>query len=148
MQKKPSSTRTRRRRLESKRSNSTHTPPLPCLSAKRRCPIRRVLQKSFRRMPPPPPCSRQGKGKGKNGYPVRPSHLSVQDRRAELAGLKQRIECKPCGRRGHWSVDPVCPVKKGGASISGSGTRTAHSRPAGSSASRVKTARIKSLLLS
>lgn len=32
----------------------------------------------------------KGEGKGKDRYPVRPSHLSVQDRRPKLADLKQK----------------------------------------------------------
>lgn len=68
----------------------------------------------------------KGKGAGKSLYPVRPSHLSVQDRRAKFANLKRRTECKYCGRPGHWSSDPEYPAKKGSASSSGSGTKTAH----------------------
>lgn len=68
----------------------------------------------------------KSKGKGKKRCPVRPSYLSVQDRRAKFADLKKINECKSCGRRGHWSGDPGCSVKKGSAPSSGPGTRTAH----------------------
>ena len=44
----------------------------------------------------------QGKGKGKGGkYPVRPSSLSIEDRRKKLAELKAKTNCKDCGKPGH-----------------------------------------------
>ena len=58
----------------------------------------------------------RGKGgtKGKKGkkYPVRPSNLSIEDRRKKLAELKSKTECKDCGRRGHWRGDRECTMKK------------------------------------
>jgi hypothetical protein len=61
----------------------------------------------------------KGKGKGKfNGkkggrrYPVRPSNLSIEDRRKKLKELKSRTECKDCGRKGHWSGDKECTMSK------------------------------------
>ena len=44
----------------------------------------------------------KGKGKGKGNYPVRPSNLSIEDRRKMLAKLKAKTPCKDCGRKGHW----------------------------------------------
>ena len=56
---------------------------------------------------------KRGKGKGKFGtYPVRPSSLSIEDRRKKLAELKSKTECRDCGRRGHWSGDKQCTMKK------------------------------------
>jgi hypothetical protein len=51
-------------------------------------------------------------GKGKGGsYPVRPSNLSVEDRRKKLQELEAKTECKDCGRRGHWAGDNQCTMK-------------------------------------
>ena len=61
----------------------------------------------------------KGKGKGKKGkgsYPIRPSNLSIQDRRNKLQELKNRTECKECGRRGHWAGDAACTMTKAGQS--------------------------------
>ncbi len=57
------------------------------------------------------------KGKGKGGYPVRPSNMSIQDRRKKLQELKSRTNCKKCGRRGHWAGDPNCTVGKKESSV-------------------------------
>ena len=56
--------------------------------------------------------SKKGKGKGKGKYPVRPSNLSIEDRRKKLAELKSKTECKDCGRRGHWKGDKECTMNK------------------------------------
>ena len=55
----------------------------------------------------------KGKGKGKSKgrcrgrYPVRPSHLSLEDRRRRL---KAKAECRVCGRKGHWANDRQCAM--------------------------------------
>ena len=57
----------------------------------------------------------KGKGKGKKGkgkYPVRPSNLSIEDRRKKLAELKARTPCRACGRNGHWQGDVECTMSK------------------------------------
>ena len=48
----------------------------------------------------------KGKGKSKGRYPVRPSHLSLEDRRRRLRELK--AEYCACGRKGHWVHDREC----------------------------------------
>jgi hypothetical protein len=49
---------------------------------------------------------KKGSGKrGKGKYPVRPSNLTIEDRRKKLKELKAKTECKDCGRRGHWKGD-------------------------------------------
>ena len=50
----------------------------------------------------------QGKGKNKGRYPVRPSHLSLEDRRRRLKELKAKTECHARGREGHWAQDRQC----------------------------------------
>jgi hypothetical protein len=57
------------------------------------------------------------KGKGKGKYPVRPSNLSIEDRRKKLQEFKAKTECKDYGRKGHWRGDKECTMTKG---------RTAH----------------------
>ena len=52
----------------------------------------------------------KSKGKGKGKYPVRPSNLSIEDRRKKLQELKSRTECKECGRKGHWKGDKECTM--------------------------------------
>ena len=55
------------------------------------------------------------KGGGKKGggkYPVRPSNLTIEDRRKKLQELKSKTECKDCGRRGHWKGDRECTMTK------------------------------------
>jgi len=42
----------------------------------------------------------KGKRKGKGKYPIRPSNLSIEDRRKKLAELKAKTECRDCGRVG------------------------------------------------
>ena len=54
----------------------------------------------------------KGKGKGGARYPIRPSNLSIEDRRRKLADLKEKAHCKDCGRRGHWKGDAKCTVSK------------------------------------
>jgi hypothetical protein len=65
----------------------------------------------------------KGKSKGRKGYPVRSSTLSIDDRKAKLQDLKSRTSCKDCGRRGHWRGDVQCTMKKGS-----SGSQTGSSR--------------------
>ena len=46
------------------------------------------------------PYKGKGKGKGHKGrYPVRPSNLSIEDRRRKLQELKSKTECKDCDRQ-------------------------------------------------
>ena len=53
----------------------------------------------------------KGKSKGSKGrYPIRPSNLPVEDRRKKLQELKQKSECKACGRKGHWRDDKQCTM--------------------------------------
>ena len=53
----------------------------------------------------------RGKGKGFKGrYPVRPSNLSIEDRRKKLQELKAKTECKDCGKKGHWRGDRQCTL--------------------------------------
>ena len=47
----------------------------------------------------------KGKGQGKGRCPVRPSHLSLEDRRRRMKELKAKTECRACGRKGHWAND-------------------------------------------
>ena len=54
----------------------------------------------------------KGKGKGKGKYPVRPSNLTIEDRRKMLADLKARTPCKDCGRKGHWRGDKECTMQR------------------------------------
>ena len=56
----------------------------------------------------------KGKNRGKIAYPVRPSNLSIEDRRKKLAELKAKSECKACGRKGHWKGDKQCTMTKTG----------------------------------
>ena len=58
----------------------------------------------------------KGKGKGKGRYPVRPSHLSLEDRRRRLKELKAKTECRACGRKGHWANDRECAMSSSGSS--------------------------------
>ena len=49
----------------------------------------------------------KGKGKSKGRYLVRPSRLSLEDRRGEL---KAKTECRARGRKGHWAQDRECAM--------------------------------------
>ena len=64
------------------------------------------------------------KGKGKGRYPVRPSHLSLEDRRRRLKELKAKTESRACGRKRHWANDRECAMSSCSSS-SQSQTRTA-----------------------
>ena len=55
----------------------------------------------------------KGSWTGSGRYPVRPSNLTIEDRRKKLAELKAKTECKDCGKRGHWRGDKECPLRKG-----------------------------------
>jgi hypothetical protein len=55
---------------------------------------------------------KKGSSKGRKGYPVRASTLTIEDRKSKLKALKARTNCKDCGRRGHWRGDPGCTMKK------------------------------------
>ena len=65
----------------------------------------------------------KSKGKGKGRYPVRPSHLSLEDRRRRLRELKAKTECRACGRKGHWANDRECAMSS--SSSTQNQTRTA-----------------------
>ena len=54
----------------------------------------------------------KGKGKSRYGYPLRPSYLTLEDRRKKLGKLKSESACRDCGKKGHWSGDPQCSHKK------------------------------------
>ena len=59
----------------------------------------------------------QGKGKGHSGFHNQrhfdiSGSVSFQERKARLAQLKSRTECRRFGQKGHWSGDSACP--KGG----------------------------------
>ena len=75
----------------------------------------------------------QGKGKGHSGFrgerqfDVKGS-VSFHERKARLAQLKSRTECRRCGQKGHWSGDSVCP--KGGRK--GGGKKSNRSSPTSS----------------
>ena len=49
-------------------------------------------------------------------FPVRPSHLALEDRRRRLKELKAKTECRACGRRGHWACDHTCAMSPPGSS--------------------------------
>ena len=55
----------------------------------------------------------KGRGKGSKGkYPIRPSNLSIKDRRKKLQEWKAKSECKACGLKGHWRGDRQCTMTK------------------------------------
>ena len=58
----------------------------------------------------------KAKGKGKSKYPVRPSHLSLEDRRRRLKELEAKTECRACGRKGHWANDRECAISSSSSS--------------------------------
>ena len=43
---------------------------------------------------------------------VRPSHLSPEDRRRRLKELKEKTECRACGRKGHWANDREARLRR------------------------------------
>ena len=56
----------------------------------------------------------QGKGKGHGGFGQQrqfdiSGQVSFQERKARLAQLKAKTECRRCGMKGHWSGDAACP---------------------------------------
>lgn len=56
----------------------------------------------------------KGKGKGFNGFGQQrhfdiTGSVSLQERKARLAQLKAKTECRRCGQKGHWSGDAACP---------------------------------------
>ena len=56
----------------------------------------------------------QGKGKGHGGFQQQrqfdiSGQVSFQERKARLAQLKAKTECRRCGMKGHWSGDAACP---------------------------------------
>ena len=56
----------------------------------------------------------KGKGKGFNGFGQKREFditglVSFQERKARLAQLKAKTECRRCGQKGHWSGDGSCP---------------------------------------
>ena len=86
----------------------------------------------------------KGKGKGFNGFGQKrefdiTGSVSFQERKARLAQLKAKTECRRCGQKGHWSGDAACP--KGatrGSSTSPSKRGSFGSRPPSTSASSGK----------
>ena len=69
----------------------------------------------------------QGKGKGHGGFSQNrhfdiSGHFNLHERKARLAQLKSKTECRRCGQRGHWSGDAVCPrgARRGGGKKGGS----------------------------
>ena len=66
----------------------------------------------------------KSKGKDRGTYPVRPSHLSLKDRRRRLRELRAKIECRACGRKGHRAHDRECAMSPSSSSTQ-SQTRTA-----------------------
>ena len=64
-------------------------------------------------------------GKGKGGFPVVRSGLSVEDRKKRLQEIKSRSKCLRCGQTGHWSGDPQCPKGRGAQQPSGKGQHQA-----------------------
>ena len=52
----------------------------------------------------------KSKGKSKGRGRLRPSKVSLQDRRDIMAKMKARSNCRKCGRRGHWEGDKECPM--------------------------------------
>ena len=66
----------------------------------------------------------KSKGKGRGKYPVRPSHLSLEDRRRRLREVRAQIECRACGRKGHRAHDRECAMSLSSSSTQ-SQTRTA-----------------------
>ena len=89
-----------------------------------------------------------GKGKGHGGFQAQrqfdiSGSVSFQERKARLAQLKARTECRRCGAKGHWSGDAACPKgqKKGGSKkhqgTSQTSTRPPQSAQGGSQATRM-----------
>ena len=79
-----------------------------------------------------------GKGKGHGGFQAQrqfeiSGNVSFQERKARLAQLKARTECRKCGQKGHWSGDASCPKgnRKGG-SKKGSSPSTTSTKPSNS----------------
>ena len=68
--------------------------------------------------------TRKGKAKVKGRYPVRPSHLSLEDRRRRLRELKAKTECRACGLEGHRANDLECAMSSSSSSTQNQ-TRTA-----------------------
>ena len=66
----------------------------------------------------------KGKGKSQGRYPVRPSNLSLEDRRRRLSELKAKAEYRACGRKGYWAHDRECAVSPSSSSAQNQ-TRTA-----------------------
>ena len=66
----------------------------------------------------------EGKGKSKGKYPVRPSLLSLEDRRRRLSELKAKTEYRACGRMGHWAHHRECAMSPSSSSTQNQ-TRTA-----------------------
>ena len=66
----------------------------------------------------------KSKGKGRSTYPVRPSHLSLKDRRRRLRELREKIDCRACGRKRRRAHDRECAMSPSSSSTQ-SQTRTA-----------------------
>ena len=52
----------------------------------------------------------KGNGKSKGRYLVRPTHLSLEDRRRRSRELKAKTECRACRRKEHWAHDRECAM--------------------------------------
>ena len=77
----------------------------------------------------------QGKGKGHGGFGQQrqfdiSGQVSFQERKARLAQLKAKTECRRCGMKGHWSGDAACP--KGPRKGSHSPKKGSHGSPTSS----------------
>jgi hypothetical protein len=57
-----------------------------------------------------------GEPDGKGKRPIRPSHLSIQDRREKLLERKAKMDCDSCGRKDRSAGDPACSMGKSGSS--------------------------------
>ena len=81
----------------------------------------------------------QGKGKGHGGFHQQrhfdiSGSVSFQERKARLAQLKAKTECRRCGAKGHWSGDAACPkgAKKGSFSKSSNASASTRTGQGGS----------------
>eukprot|EP00435_Cladocopium_sp_Y103_P028489 s298_g7.t1 len=83
-----------------------------------------------------------GKGKGHGGFQAQrqfdiSGSVSFQERKARLAQLKAKTECRRCGARGHWSGDAACPKgNRKGTSKKSSSASNASTKPSQSHAGK------------
>ena len=89
----------------------------------------------------------QGKGKGHGGFQQQrqfdiSGQVSFQERKARLAQLKAKTECRRCGMKGHWSGDAACPkAPRRGSNSPKKGSH--HSSPSSKSGSKGKSSNNK-----